>query len=78
MTRLEIIGWDEVSERRARLQPCRKDPVSTTALAAEVRFSKLEVQHEISERRNSGARTLMGSIQCGGVSSDFHVRGEGR
>ena len=36
---LEKLG--KTVERRARLQPCRKWPARLTALAAEVRFSRI-------------------------------------
>jgi hypothetical protein len=57
--KLEGISCGEVSGRRARLQPCRKDQVSNAALAAEVRFSECVAKDETLERRTSGAKALV-------------------
>src|ERR1700675_3720792 len=64
-TDLQRLG--KTVERRARVQPCRKQPVRLTASAAEVRFSRHMgqvislrscVRRRRLQRRTSGAKAL--------------------
>jgi hypothetical protein len=70
MTRLEIIGWGEVSGRRARLQPCRKALIESIQCGTKGEPQISAFRYALSTERSGVERSA--------VLSNLQIRGEGR